>query len=144
MRPISVCRRVTLLNIERLEERCTPAVTWSVTFIDPGGTHSSYDGRIESNLLAAANDWSRFFPASTASIELGVDFTSTPAQRGGGRSETTSFVGKNGLLDVYEQSIGREIRTGADPNGATVDGIISLNDGYLADELWFDPTPDNR
>src|SRR5947207_696174 len=100
------------LIVEALEDRRVLAVTWSVTFIDPGSTYAAYYSRIQSTLLAAANDWGQIFPSSIASIELGVDFTSTPEQRGGGRSETTSFVGTNGALDVFEQSIGREIRTG--------------------------------
>src|SRR6476661_2351579 len=84
-------------GVERLEARRVLAISWSVTFIDPGASHSAYYSRLQSSVLAAANDWGRFFPTSSASIELAVDFTSTPEQRGGGTSATTSYVGKNGL-----------------------------------------------
>ena len=136
--------RLLTLGVEQLDERRVFAVSGSVLIIDPASSFAAYHSQIRSTLLAAANDWGQLFPSSNASIELGVEFTSTPEQRGGGRSETTSFVGKDGVLDVFEQSIAHEIRTGSDPNGATLDGYISLNGDYLQNELWFDPTPTNR
>jgi hypothetical protein len=138
-------RRRLSAGIEPLEERLAPAVTWSVAFNDPGTAYAAYYAPIQSVLVAAGNDWSRYFPSSSASIQLGVDFTTSPDfPRTAGSSEASSFVGKDGAFDVFEQSVAREIRTGVDPNGATRDGRVIINADHLANELWFDPTPNNR
>src|SRR5262245_39500774 len=138
-------RRTRPLNFEHLESRRLLTVSWSVSFNDPSASYSAYYAPIRDTLLAAANNWGGHFPTSNASIELGVDFTSAGSGPiGGGSSETTVYLGKNGALDVWEQSIGYEIRTGNDFNGATRDGHLFFRADYLANELWFDPTPTNR
>jgi hypothetical protein len=135
-------QRIRPLQFDFLESRNLLTVSWSVAFNDPSGVYSDFYVPIRDTLLAAANEWGGYFHLSNASIELGVDFTAS--SRSGGSSETTAYVKKNGALNVFEQSVAHEIRTGNDPNGGTRDGHITLNATYLRDELWFDSTPLDR
>ena len=46
-----------------------------------------------------------------------------------------------GGVDVYEQGVANEIRTGVDPNDAAPDLYLKFQPSYLTGELWFDPAP---
>src|SRR5438045_1574704 len=111
--------RRLMLGIERLEPRQTPAVTWSVSFDDPGKSYSPYYDEIRATLLAAGQDWSRYLHGSNASIQLVVQFKNLdPDIFASAASETSVYLQKNGKLEVWEQSVPYEIRTGKDANAS--------------------------
>jgi hypothetical protein len=79
--------RTLPLGLEQLEDRATPALTWSVAFDDPGSAYADYYSQIRSTLLAAGADWSRYFPTADAAIQLSVKF-----QQKGGRKKGISPI----------------------------------------------------
>jgi hypothetical protein len=118
--------------------RTQAAVTWDIS-LDPSGALDAYASEIVSNLSAAGEEWSRRLLGS-GRIEVMVDMDPS-ISTATGRSVTSSYVGHNGRMHVWEQGMAGEIRTGVDPNGAAYDVQISLSPSYLAFELWFDPAP---
>lgn len=118
------------------------ALSFDVSFDDPGRSYGSFYDGIRSNMLAAGSDWGRHFDSRSfdAGLEVQVRFASVPTATGA--SATSSFVGRAGGIDVFEQGAAYELKSGIDPNGAAPDVIITLGtDGYLQNELWFDPSP---
>jgi len=118
------------------------AITYPVSFVDPGNANSAYYSAITANIQAAGARWAGYL-AGSGSLEVQVEFT-TAIARIDGASFTNGFVHKNGARDVYEQGAAYELRTGTDPNGATPDVHIRINPNYLANELWLDPNPTKR
>lgn len=116
-------------------------IVYSVTFIDPGGTYSSYYPAITAAVQAAGAEWSRYLVGS-ANLEVEVTISSSNA--GGGYSATSGFVRNDGTRDIFEQGAVYELRTGIDPNGASPDIRISVTPFLLTDLLWFDPQPAQR
>jgi hypothetical protein len=116
-------------------------LTWTVSFDDPGGTHSAFYDRIDSHLRAAGQRWGQYMtPAANTTINTQVSFT-TNVPFTTGRSATSTFVGVWNGLDLFEQGVGTMIRTGADPNGAAADILIQINPNYMQNTLWWDPNP---
>ncbi len=133
------------LNLEHLEPRHLPAVTWSVSFSDPNHAYSAYYDEIRATLLAAGDDWSRYLHGSNAHIQLLVEFKDLGQDIfASAASQTSVYLEKNGKLEVWENSVPYEIRTGKDPNASEVDARISISPQPLAQSFWFDPTPGNR
>ncbi len=64
--------------------------------------------------------------------------------RSTGYSATSAFVNNLGGVNVFEQSVANEIRTGVDPNGTMPDLYLIFEPSYLTGELWFDPNPQAR
>lgn len=118
------------------------AITYPVTFSDPGGTYSVYYTQITNSIQAAGARWAQVL-AGSGSLEVQVEFTQSIATLDGA-SFSNGFVHTNGARNVYEQGAAYEIRTGTDPNGATPDIHIRINPVYLANEMWFDPNPSVR
>ena len=117
-------------------------VSFSVTFVDPGGSHAALQPDIRRLVLAAGADWARYLrtPAGvTPAIEVQVEFGDNTTVNGA--SATSAFVATRDGYNVFEQGMAAEIRTGTDPNGAAPDVVIRFGDAYLRDELWFDPDP---
>ncbi len=120
------------------------AITWNVSINDPGSTYQAYYAPIESNLSAALTEWSNCLASlHPSSIEIEISF-STSVTRSTGYSATSVFTNTVGGVNVYEQGVASEIRTGVDPNGATPDLYLKFQPSYLTDELWFDPNPQMR
>jgi hypothetical protein len=61
--------------------------------------------------------------------------------RSTGFSATSMFVNNVGGVNVFEQGVANEIRTGIDPNGDMPDLYLKFEPSYLTGELWFDPNP---
>jgi hypothetical protein len=118
------------------------AVNVSVSFDDPLNQLTSVAANIEQHVIAAGTWWGYYLDGN-ASIEVVVK-TSAAVPYAEGRSLTSSFVGNNGSLDVFEQGMVGELRSGSDPNGATPDVEILLNPDYALNELWYDPDPTGR
>lgn len=120
------------------------AVSFDVVFNDPGQLYTSYYAGITSNLIAAGDEWAAYFvpPTLDTTLTVSVGFASIATANGG--STSSSFVTSQNGLDIYEQGAAYKLRTGLDNNGAAVDIGFNIGiDGYLQNELWFDPTPTN-
>lgn len=124
---------------EALETRLLPAITFAVTFDDPGSTQAAFYADLEQNTLAAGDELSQYI-VGTASIEVVIGFSDTAPTANGG-SETVVVFGTNGGITLVQSGAGSEIRTGSDPNGATPDIRVTFGIDYLTDEVWLDPTP---
>lgn len=127
-----------LAAIEALETRVLPTVTFSVVFEDPGGANAGYYNDLEQNCLAAAACWGQYL-SGNAPIEIKIYFSNIPTAAAG--SATAFFLRNEDGIDVYAQGAAGEILTGIDNNGATPDININFGTSFLANYLWFDPTP---
>ncbi len=115
------------------------AITFSVAFDDPLNNLASVRTQVEQHVVAAGQRWAGYLDGDGA-IQVVVR-TSTNVDFAEGRSVTNSFVYNNGTYNVFEQGMTAELRTDADPNGATADVEILLNPDYALNELWYDPDP---
>ena len=115
--------------------------TYSITFIDPGGTYSTYYAAITSAIQAAGAEWNRYLTAS-GSLEIEVLFSNNSTVSGS--SVTSGFVRNDGTRDIFEQGAAFELRTGMDPNGGTSDVRFTIGTSYMINTLWFDPNPQTR
>jgi hypothetical protein len=140
----SPLRIVLLVALSLLVETALAdaAITYSVTFVDPGSAHSASYAAITAHIQAAGARWAGYL-AGSGSLEVEVEFT-TAIARIDGASFSNGFVHKNGARDVYEQGAAFEVRTGTDPNGGSPDIRIRINPNYLASEVWLDPNPTKR
>lgn len=131
-------------SAERLEDRRLLTLLVSqieVAFNDPGGNFTSFYPAITDHTKAAGAAWGEFLdvnPAATIQVLIGFD-PGTPTATGG--STITRFLGTQDGLDIFEQGMTDELRTGIDPNGATQDVDFTFGTSYLEDDLWFDPDP---
>lgn len=99
-------------------------------------------GALRTHVAAGLRAWTRWLDISAPrQIEVAVRIQPYPTGTGGGSSLTSSFVGAADGLNVYEQGVTAELRSGTDPNGADVDAVVIIDPAYLRDELWFDPDP---
>lgn len=118
------------------------AITFNVSFNDPNGDLTAAASLIQSHIQAAGKLWADHL-VGRANIEVVVR-PSVAVPFAEGRSFTSNFVHTNGALNVFEQGMAAEIRTGVDPNGADPDVDIEINPDYVYNELWFDPDPNAR
>ena len=118
------------------------ASTYSVSFNDPFGQATSLYSAIDMHVGAALATWGASLPGS-ANVAVRVDISdATP--RATGTSATSGFVRAAPSHNIFEQGLAYELRTGIDPNGAAADVVLTFNPNYLANELWFDPSPTLR
>lgn len=118
------------------------AWTYTVDVLGCSPAARCFEVEMVSNTVAALDLWTQHLAGGAAlevEIEL-VDFV----ERAAGYSLTSGFVRHEGGVEVYEQGVAYEIRTGWDPNAAAPDLRILLNPDYVANELWFDPEPAQR
>gem|GEM_PF-1831812 len=126
-------------HILPLENRTLLSVAWDVSVNDPGDAFIEYHPRLISFTQAAGTDWTKLLNADPdASIQVQINLVNT-ISTANAASVTTVHTGESGGLDVFEQGVAAELRTGVDPNGAAVDAIINLSTDHLTTELYFDP-----
>jgi hypothetical protein len=118
------------------------AWTYSVDVLGGTPTAISFESAIVANTVAAMDLWTRHL-AGSAAIEIEIELVGN-VERAAGYSLSSGFVRSEGGVDVYEQGVAHEIRTGWDPTGAKPDLRVLLNNDYVANELWFDPQPAQR
>jgi len=118
------------------------AWTYRVDVLGGSPTARSFESAIAANTVAAMDLWTRHL-AGGAAIEIEIELVGN-IERAAGYSLTSGFVRSESGIDVYEQGVAYEIRTGWDPNGAEADLRVLLNHDYVANELWFDPEPAQR
>ena len=117
--------------------------TIQVVFNDPSATYASYYDDITRVTVAAGDAWIASFSQRSDSANLMVSIGFEPIATANGRSTTATFLGtgSNGLA-LYGQGAAYELMTGIDPNGSAADVALNLGiNGYLQNELWFDPSP---
>ena len=114
-----------------------------ILFQDPQALHTSQYADIQRVAIAAGQDWLSRFLAPGVDPTISVQISFAPIATANGRSLTSSQVGTTAKgLRLFEQGAAYEVETGTDPNGAAADVEITLGDnGYLQNELWFDPDP---
>ncbi len=117
------------------------AITFSVSFDDPGARYSAFYSDIKYHTQAAGDAWNQFL-SSDAQLDVRVGFSNIATAEG--HSSASGYVGGSGATFVYEQGAATEIRTGTDPNGAAPDIYFNFGRDYLSDDLWFDPDPYQR
>ena len=121
-----------------------PAVTWALSFNDPNATYQSYYAEIQSNFMAAANEWSTHLVSPLPrTIDVQVRFL-PDVVRSSGHSATSAFVSTVGGVNVFAQGFVYKIATGHEPNNITPDVYLDFQPDYLANNLWFDPDPAAR
>lgn len=76
-------------------------------------------------------------------VDLTIDIT-TSVPRAAGTSDSSTYLQTVNGVDVYEQSVATQVRTGIDPNGSASDATIYISPDYMTNELWFDPSPTAR
>jgi hypothetical protein len=117
-------------------------VQFPVTFAtSANGLTQAERALITSHVQAAGERWVRQMAVSGArsiEVEIAVD---DGIATGNGASVTTAFVAIVGGRNLFEQGAAAELKSGVDPNGATVDVRFAFSTNYLRNELWFDPDP---
>ncbi len=113
---------------------------FQVSFNDPGSLYSPYYSRIRSNLLSAGNEWASHFSSSySASVQVQLGFADIAT-----RSASQFLRRHERRFSTYEQGAAYEIRTGIASNGSPDVRITIGRNGYLQNELWFDPYPNRQ
>lgn len=114
-----------------------------ILFNDPLALHVARYADIERVAAAAGQDWLSRFLTQGADPLISVQISFAPIATANGRSATSSLLGTTvGGLRLFEQGAAYEAATGIDSNGSAADVEITLGDqGYLQQELWFDPDP---
>lgn len=142
MRRPAHCALAVILAVAAGAAAAQGAPRIEVVFADPSATYSSYYADLERLTAAAGGAWLQHF-ASAPGTELTVGISFAALATASGRSTTTAYVGSTADgSQLWEQGAAYELRTGVDPNGAAPDvEIVIGTDGYLQNELWFDPDP---
>jgi MYXO-CTERM domain-containing protein len=117
-----------------------------VVFDDPAALYGAYYSQIEQVTLAAGNSWIGHFGNGGIDSELSVSISFADIATAQGHSVASALFGPGpGGASVYAQGAAYEFLTGIDANGSAADIHITLGiNGYLQDELWFDPSPTLR
>jgi hypothetical protein len=79
-----------------------------------------------------------------AAIQLQVRVEQTATNTAHGASETSHFLRNTNGINIFEEGVTAELKTGQDPNGAAFDAHIVLDPDYITNNLWFDPDPLSR
>lgn len=119
-------------------------VGFNVSFGDPAGTWSPYYSQIQAQVVAAGQEWMGLLgqPSFNTTLDVRINFGAIATANGG--SASSAYVGTVAGIDLYEASAAAKLRDGTDVNGAQPDIIFTIGtNGYLQNELWFDPTPSN-
>jgi PEP-CTERM motif len=120
-------------------------VVFNVSFVDPGAAYTSYYADITRNVQAAGADWISKFQGQSVNTSLDVSIGFASIATANGRSATTSYVSTSAGLNIFEQSAAAKIKTGNDVNGTAPDIEFNIGiNGYLQNELWFDPNPQTQ
>jgi hypothetical protein len=117
-----------------------------VVFADPSNSYSAwYDGLTRST-VAAGNAWlDHLAPGlSGATLTVRIGFASLATSTG--HSASAGYVGSDAAGHaLWQQGAAHELLTGIDVNGSAADIEFTIGiDGYLQQELWFDPAPTLR
>ena len=116
-------------------------VNYTVTFDDPTNVFTAQErSDMTAAVRATGADWARYFQTATPvtlSVRITLDNNNPFAS---GRSGTSSFVNTVNNIDVYEQSAARKVRTGSLPFVPPYDIELTMNQNYLRNNLYFEPS----
>ena len=141
--PISLHVRGLALALGALAGSAQADGRIALSFNDPSALYSAYYADIQRVTAAAGNSWLDHFLDSAAPLSLSVQISFASIATATGRSMASAYLGTDAAgLRLFEQGAAHEINTGLDSNGAAADIEVTLGiDGYLQQELWFDPSP---
>lgn len=151
-----VGRALVVMGALSCSSAAQAAWTYTVDVVGCSLEKPCFESLIVSNTVAALDLWTRHL-AGGAAIEVEIE-VGYGVERAAGSSLTSGFVRHEAGVDVYEQGVAYEIRTGRDPNAAKADLRILLNRDYVicpekpekpekpicGPELWLDPEPAQR
>jgi hypothetical protein len=123
------------------ESGASAGVVFRVTLEDPSNLLGENALPFRSNLLAAADLWSRCLNGKT-NIDVLVKIVPGPG-RATTRCPKPTFVKKVGSNALYEPSACTKVRTGHADTSGQPDIEMTIRGDYLA-EFWFDPAPRER
>lgn len=134
---------VALCSMTLLAAAGSAAAQISVVFDDPTASYTSYYADLQRLTVAAGNVWTNHFAPAPAGAELTVQISFASMATSTGHSMASAFVGTSSSgLNLFEQGAAHEWRSGIDVNGAAPDIQFNIGiNGYLQNELWFDPDP---
>jgi hypothetical protein len=138
----SRARALAMMSAMSFAGPACAAWTYSLDFLDMSSDMLVFKNDLSSNIGSALGLWTRHL-AGGAALEIEVVLTNEVPRAAGG-SITSGLVRNEGPLQVYEQGVAYEIRTGMDPNGSKADLRIEIGKEYLLKDLWFDPEPARR
>ena len=123
------------------------AATLSVTVDDPNSLFTGFHETIRDHAEASMDRWLSHMtlnPSQNPTIDLVVKFSDQIATGNGG-SATSSFVATRNGINIFEQGMAAELKTGNDPNGAaSPDVVFTISHNWMNNVLWFDPDPFTR
>lgn len=124
----------------------TTAPRIEVVFADPAALYTGYYADLQRTTVAAGQAWSSYFAGDFAATALTVRINFASIDTSSGRSLGVAFLGWGGNgMSLWEQGATHELLSGIDGNGALPDVEINIGiNGYLQQELWFDPDPVQR
>ena len=120
-------------------------INYTVTLSDPHSSLTAQEAAgCVANLRAALEIYSRHLQGEGV-VDVLLRIGTEGGERASGRSPEAVFVRQ---LDdgryLAEPGAVAELRTGADPNGATCDIELTLAPSYLRSVIWLDPDPATR
>jgi hypothetical protein len=116
-------------------------IAYTVSFDDPGSQYAAYYSEIATGIEAAGATWATYL-AGSADIAIEVRFSSIMTEAGA--SAASVFVGQDGPINVFEQGVAAQLRSGISANPGGPDAIVTIGGNYLTHDLWFDPDPYRR
>ncbi len=117
-----------------------------VVFADPAGSYGAWYADLERTAVAAGSAWLTHLAPGLPDTTLTVSISFASLATANGRSATAGFAGTSATgQNLWQQGAAHELLTGIDPNGSAPDIEFTIGiDGYLQQELWFDPAPTLR
>lgn len=114
-----------------------------VIFADPAAGYTPYYADLERLTVAAGGAWLQHLAGVAPAADLTVSIGFASIATASGRSATTGYAGTaSDGSSLWSQGAAYELRTGIDANGGAPDiEIVFGIDGYLQNEIWFDPDP---
>ena len=118
--------------------------TWSVILGDSVAT-SGLSGdvitTIENGLIAAGEDWEKYFVTADANIEIRLEIEDTDTDRSTGGSISSVFIENNGQQDIFLDTAAAKLNDGSDNTSGDAEIVVIIDPDYLADILHLDGTP---
>lgn len=141
--PTSLHARGLVMALGVLAGSAQAGDRFELSFNDPTALYSAYYADIQRVTAAAGDQWLQYFMAPGTPLSLSVQINFAPIATATGRSAASAYLGTTAEgLRLFEQGAAHELMTGVDSNGAAADIEFTLGiDGYLQQELWFDPSP---
>ncbi|MBR0904578.1 calcium-binding protein [Bradyrhizobium liaoningense] len=113
--------------------------TFSIALNDPNNIAGGSASNIIRTAQVAANMWARYLQGF-GNIEVQISFGRLGSDvLMNGASATSIFIGQQGGIDIFNGGAAAEIQNGADPNGATPDILVTINQDAL-NQLFYDPS----